>query len=155
LIRFGVLRLAIPTPSTFQTALTPAKLRCVDTAAFQIDRREHLENAWIRQQEMDDLLQRVQLGTMSTTVTDVRSQPHLDKLLEASGGSVVVLFFHTKASFITRNSSLTSLLAHHARKELASQLHTPSYSYVSGRLPCLPIDLASTRSTPHHPILNS
>lgn len=63
--------------------------------ALQLDRRQHLELAWQRQQGEDELL-KVPTTIAGSTIVEVRSLAHLDKLVDSAGSAVVLLYFYSK-----------------------------------------------------------
>jgi len=68
--------------------LTPLK-------ALHIDRRQHLELAWQRQQGEEELLKQ-HLTVTVPTVIDVRTLAHLDQLVDSAGSAIVLLYFYSK-----------------------------------------------------------
>ena len=70
--------------------------------ALHIDRRQHLELAWQRQQGEEELLKQ-HLTVTVPTVIEVRTLAHLDQLVDGAGSAVVLLYFYSKvekANFI-------------------------------------------------------
>jgi hypothetical protein len=68
--------------------LTPLK-------ALHIDRRQHLELAWQRQQGEEELLKQ-HLTVTVPTVIEVRTLAHLDQLVDSAGSAIVLLYFYSK-----------------------------------------------------------
>jgi len=73
----------------------PLRLSLTPLQALHIDRRQHLELAWQRQQGEEELLKQ-QLIVKVPTVIEVRSLAHLDQLIESAGSAVVLLYFYSK-----------------------------------------------------------
>ncbi|KAL0019873.1 hypothetical protein WJX79_006289 [Trebouxia sp. C0005] len=69
--------------------LTPLK-------ALHIDRRQHLELAWQRQQGEEELLKQ-HLTVKGPTVIEVRTLAHLDQLVDSAGSAIVLLYFYSKS----------------------------------------------------------
>lgn len=67
------------------------------TRAFHIDHRHHLNLAWQRQVEEDRLLSPEALSAdlARNSVLEIRNLRHLDVLLEAAGGRLVVLALYS------------------------------------------------------------
>lgn len=63
--------------------------------ALHIDRRQHLELAWQRQQGEDELL-KIPVSLSGSTVIEVRSLAHLDQLVDGAGSAVVLLYLYSK-----------------------------------------------------------
>ncbi|DBB01395.1 hypothetical protein WJX77_003280 [Trebouxia sp. C0004] len=77
------------TQSSRRPVLTPLK-------ALHIDRRQHLELAWQRQQGEEELLQQ-HLTVTVPTVLEVRTLAHLDQLIDSAGSAIVLLYFYSKS----------------------------------------------------------
>ncbi|KAK9861908.1 hypothetical protein WJX84_005552 [Apatococcus fuscideae] len=65
--------------------------------ALQIDRRKHFDLAWQRQKVEEAVLEQEAQGLPRGVVTEVRNMPHLDRILEASGPSVVTMCFYSRS----------------------------------------------------------
>ena len=63
--------------------------------ALHIDRRQHLELAWQRQQGEEELLKQ-HLTVTVPTVIEVRTLAHLDQLVDSAGSAIVLLYFYSK-----------------------------------------------------------
>lgn len=63
--------------------------------ALHIDRRQHLELAWQRQQGEEELLKQ-HLTVKGPTVIEVRTLAHLDQLVDSAGSAIVLLYFYSK-----------------------------------------------------------
>lgn len=76
----------------------------VRTQAFSIDHRHHMNLAYERQQVEDDLLSRVEADmARESSVVEVKNLRHLERLLEATGGRVVVLSFFSRSCGICKD----------------------------------------------------
>ena len=75
------------------------RYRCLVTA-LRIDRRQHLELAWQRQQGEDELL-KVPATAAAATVTEVRNLAHLEQLVDSAGSAVVLLYCYSKVRTCT------------------------------------------------------
>lgn len=70
--------------------------RCAPPRAFHIDHRHHLNLAWERQKREEEELARVGRDVESThAVVRTKNLQHLEKLLEAAGGRLVILALHS------------------------------------------------------------
>ncbi|KAL3136336.1 hypothetical protein ABBQ38_005599 [Trebouxia sp. C0009 RCD-2024] len=78
----------------FQRRLTGS--RPLSVTALHIDRRQHLELAWQRQQGEDELL-KVPITLAGSTVIEVRSLAHLDQIVEGAGSAIVLLYLYSKS----------------------------------------------------------
>lgn len=78
--------------------------------ALHIDRRQHLELAWQRQQGEDELL-KVPITLAGSTVIEVRSLAHLDQLVEGAGSAIVLLYLYSKVFIIPDSPRALSLQA--------------------------------------------
>ncbi len=76
------------TQSPRRPLLTPLK-------ALHIDRRQHLELAWKRQQGEEELLKQHLIVTVPTVI-EVRTLAHLDQLVDSAGSAIVLLYFYSK-----------------------------------------------------------
>ena len=86
--------------------------------ALSIDRRQHLELAWQRQQGEDELL-KLPTTAVAATVIEVRNLAHLEQLVDSAGSAIVLLYcyskvhkceLHTVVCIVTAsNSALASL----------------------------------------------
>ena len=65
--------------------------------AFQIDRRKHLELAFERQEQHEKLLSRAEEDVHARSIVQVANLEHLERLFEAAGGAIVVLFLHASS----------------------------------------------------------
>lgn len=65
--------------------------------ALHIDRKQHLELAWQRQQGEERLLNE-QAALSTPAVLEVRNLAHLDQLVDKAGSAVVLLFFYSKVA---------------------------------------------------------
>ena len=69
------------------------------TQAFHIDRRYHLDNQWLRQQQQEDMLSKITPQTvLGSEIVPVQDGRHFEALLQAAGGSLVVLLFYSRVS---------------------------------------------------------
>ncbi|KAK9807057.1 hypothetical protein WJX72_012249 [[Myrmecia] bisecta] len=75
----------------------PGLARRVATCALHINRRQHFELAWQRQQMEESLIAGAGEETAVTEPMEVRSLPHLEKLVEKAGSAVVVISFYTRS----------------------------------------------------------
>ncbi|KAL4451444.1 hypothetical protein ABPG77_009516 [Micractinium sp. CCAP 211/92] len=80
---------------------SPARRPC-KPCAFQIDRRHHLELQWQRQAEQDALLAGVPAALQSGRVLEVQSLQHLERILEAASGQLVVLTVYSRSCGICK-----------------------------------------------------
>ena len=71
--------------------------RRLAVTALHIDRRQHLELAWQRQQGEDELL-KVPISLSGSTVIEVRSLAHLDQLVDGAGSAIVLLYLYSKVT---------------------------------------------------------
>ena len=84
-----------------QTDAVPCvQVRCtrnrrLPVTALHINRRQHLELAWQRQQGEDELL-KLPVSLSGSTVIEVRSLAHLDQLVDGAGSAVVLLYLYSK-----------------------------------------------------------
>lgn len=79
-------------------------MRDVQALAFSIDRRQHLEIAWKRQEEQEErAVQRVG-DVVAGLVTDVDNLAQLETLLESAGPCLVVVFFYSKTCGICKEA---------------------------------------------------
>ena len=81
-------------------AVAHLQVRCIRSrqlpvTALHIDRRQHLELAWQRQQGEDALL-KLPVSLSGSTVIEVRSLAHLDQLVDGAGSAVVLLYLYSK-----------------------------------------------------------
>lgn len=70
--------------------------------AFHINRRQHLDSAWVRQEQAEERmaalgkeLEAAQTGSCGQSI-EVENLQQLDALIEAAGSVVVVLFMYSK-----------------------------------------------------------
>ena len=63
--------------------------------ALRIDRRQHLELAWKRQQGEDELL-KLPTSVAAATIVEVRNLAHLDQLVDSAGSAIVLLYCYSK-----------------------------------------------------------
>ena len=75
--------------------------------ALHIDRRQHLELAWQRQQGEEELLKQ-HLTVTVPTVLEVRTLAHLDQLVDSAGSAIVLLYFYSKVEKQVISAILTS-----------------------------------------------
>ena len=74
--------------------------------ALHIDRRQHLEIAWQRQQGEEALLKQ-QLSKNLPVVAEVRNLAHLDQLVESAGSAVILLYLYSKVNEVLHNLPLS------------------------------------------------
>jgi len=65
------------------------------TQAFHIDHRHHLNLAWERQKKEEEELGRVKSSIECGNVVPVRNLQHLDLLMDAAGGRLVIVALHS------------------------------------------------------------
>ena len=85
----------------------PQRLLLTPVAALHIDRRQHLELAWQRQQGEEELLKQHLTETVPTVI-EVRTLAHLDQLVDSAGSAVILLYFYSKVNDMSVPSLLTS-----------------------------------------------
>lgn len=71
--------------------------------AFSIDRNKHLDLAWQRQLEQEQLLKQAATDAIADNIIQVYNLPHLESLIEAAGGSVVVVSFFSRSCGICKD----------------------------------------------------
>lgn len=77
--------------------------RASPSHALSIDRNKHLDLAWQRQLEQEQLIQKAATDAVADNVIQVYNLPHLESLLEAAGGSVVVVCFYATSCGICKD----------------------------------------------------
>lgn len=89
--------LATPVPWTSPVHQRSNKRLCTVPCAFHIDHRHHLNLAWERQKEQDRILspENINADLTGNAVVSVKSLTHLETLLEAAGGRLVVLALYS------------------------------------------------------------
>jgi hypothetical protein len=95
---------------------------CVHVEAIHIDRRQHLELAWKRQQEREQQLSSLFSqpgGTSEGKVYEVYDLAQLDRVLEWAGNSLVVVCFYTRSC-----GACKSLLSYF--EELSKEVRAPT-----------------------------
>jgi thiol-disulfide isomerase/thioredoxin len=83
------------------TSRTPPQT--ISPHAFSIDRNKHLDLAWQRQLEQEQLIKQAANDAIADNVTQVYNLPHLESLIEAAGGSVVVVSFFSRSCGICKD----------------------------------------------------
>lgn len=70
--------------------------------AFQIDHRYHMEKAWERQEKALKLLENVANDVRKPDILHVSDLCHLEAILEAVGGQLVILYLHSRSCGICK-----------------------------------------------------
>ena len=96
--------LALPLPRTSFTHHQRASKFSTTPCAFHIDHRHHLNLAWERQKEQDRILspEAINADLTGNAVVPVQNLTHLEALLDAAGGRLVVLALYSTSCGICK-----------------------------------------------------
>lgn len=92
--------------------------RSTSAQAFHIDRAKHLEYAWKRQEEREQLQAAEQAGNPVGSVIDIRDLLQLEQLFSRAGNNLVVVFFYSKSCGVCKETAQRYELV---RRETQSQ----------------------------------
>lgn len=88
------LNTAAPSGTHSRHSHKASRQHCQTVRAIHIDRRQHLELAWKRQQERDEMLKQ---GAVSGKVMEIQDLQHLESVVDKAGSSLLCVFFYTRS----------------------------------------------------------